>query len=122
MELNLKPSYYLGYNCAKEHPTWNRSMAKGHAMQILCGEEFIDAFLKGFDAQSADTPPVTLKDAIEAMQGLLSWFDLDRANAKGIDRPISASEMLKGGCPNELKVDIFKCLGVIARSTLIKDT
>ncbi len=60
--------------------------------------------------------PVTLQDAIKAMQNLLSWFHLDLSA-----RPLVASELLKDGCPNELKVAIALCLGVIARSTLIKE-
>ncbi len=70
---------------------------------------FIDRYVAYID-------PVTLKDAIEAMQGLLSWFHLDMSA-----RPLVASELLKDGCPNELKGNLARCLGVIARSTLIKD-
>ncbi len=69
---------------------------------------FIDKWIAYMD-------PVTLQDAIKAMQNLLSWFHLDMSA-----RPIVAAELLKDGCPNELKVDIARCLGVIARSTLIK--
>ncbi len=60
--------------------------------------------------------PVTLTEAVQAIQGLLSWFNLDEK------RPLTSAEMLKDGCPNDLRVDIAKCLGVIARSTLIKES
>lgn len=65
---------------------------------------------------SAETPAnavlvAAAPELLEACEQLLRWFTAD------VPGVLSASELLLGGCPNELKADIERCRAAIAKAT-----